>query len=321
MPIGLIALRDTLRDDAREVLAALRALGVRHLVMLTGDHRNRAQAMAAEIGIDEVFAEQVPEDKAGVIEQLRAEGRRVAFVGDGVNDGPALVAADVGIAMSRGAELARATADVVLLEDRLGLLVDRSTSRSARCARGDELQGGDRDQHRRHARRRGRLALAGRDRCCTMARRSACWSARCAAWTGAMRAVPSSNILPRAVERRTDTMAFPLIPFVAGAVVGGLAAWFYRDDKVRAEVRLGTDRLVNTVKETGDAVSDKVSAGLEGLRRKRTKAAVDAAAAADSAAEAEAETGEPAPAKRRTSTRKTTARKKATPKTETPQAE
>ena len=122
-PIGLIALRDTLRDDARDVLERLRALGVRHLVMLTGDHRNRAEAMAAELGIDEVFAEQVPEDKAGVIEQLRAEGRRVAFVGDGVNDGPALVAADVGIAMSRGAELARATADVVLLEDRLGLLV------------------------------------------------------------------------------------------------------------------------------------------------------------------------------------------------------
>jgi manganese/zinc-transporting P-type ATPase C len=123
-PIGLIALRDTLREDARDVLDGLRALGVRHLVMLTGDHRNRAEAMAAEIGIDEVFAEQVPEDKAGVIEQLRAEGRRVAFVGDGVNDGPALVAADVGIAMSRGAELARATADVVLLEDRLGLLID-----------------------------------------------------------------------------------------------------------------------------------------------------------------------------------------------------
>jgi heavy metal translocating P-type ATPase len=123
-PIGLIGLRDTLREDAPQALAALRALGVRHLVMLTGDHANRARAMADALGIDEVFAEQVPEDKAGVLELLRAEGRRVAFVGDGVNDGPALIAADVGIAMSRGAELARATADVVLLEDRLGVLVD-----------------------------------------------------------------------------------------------------------------------------------------------------------------------------------------------------
>jgi len=123
-PIGLIALRDTLREDAPAVLAELRKRGVKHLVLLTGDHEQRAQAMAQQLGIDEVFAEQVPEDKAGVLEQLRAEGRRVAFVGDGVNDGPALVAADVGIAMSRGAELARATADVVLLEDRLGLLLD-----------------------------------------------------------------------------------------------------------------------------------------------------------------------------------------------------
>ncbi len=121
--IGLIALRDSLRPDARQVLAALRGLGVRHLVMLTGDERSRAKALADELEIDEFFAEQIPEDKAKVIEQLRAEGRRVAFVGDGVNDGPALIAADVGIAMSRGAELARATADAVLLEDRLGLLV------------------------------------------------------------------------------------------------------------------------------------------------------------------------------------------------------
>jgi cation-transporting P-type ATPase C len=122
--IGLIALRDTLRSDAKAVLSGLRSLGVRHLVMLTGDHLNRAQAMANELGIDEVFAEQIPEDKAGILEQLRAEGHKVAFVGDGVNDGPALVAADVGIAMSRGAELARATADVVLLEDRLTLLLE-----------------------------------------------------------------------------------------------------------------------------------------------------------------------------------------------------
>lgn len=122
--IGLIALRDTLRDDTPAVLEGLRRLGVRHLVMLTGDHRRRADALARELGIDEVFSEQIPEDKARVLEQLRTEGRRVAFVGDGVNDGPALVAANVGIAMSRGTELARATADVVLLEDRLGLLLD-----------------------------------------------------------------------------------------------------------------------------------------------------------------------------------------------------
>ncbi|WP_078119690.1 heavy metal translocating P-type ATPase [Thiosocius teredinicola] len=120
--IGLIGLRDTVRPEAAEVLRQLRRLGVRHLVMLTGDHRTRAQALADEIGIDEVFAEQVPEDKAKVIGDLRAAGRKVAFVGDGVNDGPALIAADVGIAMSRGAELARATADVVLLEDQLVLL-------------------------------------------------------------------------------------------------------------------------------------------------------------------------------------------------------
>lgn len=123
-PIGLIALRDTVRDDAAQVLEDLRDLGADHLVMLTGDHRNRANALAAELGIDEVFAEQVPEDKSSVIEQLRAEGRNVAFIGDGVNDGPALVSANVGIAMSRGADLARATADVVLLEDELSLLAD-----------------------------------------------------------------------------------------------------------------------------------------------------------------------------------------------------
>lgn len=120
--IGLLALSDTVRADAPAVLDRLRALGIRHVVMLTGDHRSRAEALGRELGIDEVFAEQVPEDKASVLEQLRAEGRRVAFIGDGVNDGPALATAHVGVAMARGAEIARATADVVLLEDRLALL-------------------------------------------------------------------------------------------------------------------------------------------------------------------------------------------------------
>lgn len=125
--IGLIALRDTQRDDAKDVVDKLRELGIRHVVMITGDQRHRAEAMAAELGIDEVFAEQAPEDKARVLAQLKAEGRRVAFVGDGVNDGPALTAADVGIAMSHGAEIARATADVILLEDNLSLLPEALT--------------------------------------------------------------------------------------------------------------------------------------------------------------------------------------------------
>jgi heavy metal translocating P-type ATPase len=123
-PIGLIALSDSVRAETPAVLAALRDMGVRHLAMLTGDSAVRAEALAGELGLDEVFSEQAPEDKAGIIEQLRAEGRRVAFIGDGVNDGPALIAADVGVAMARGADLARATADAMLLEDRLDLLVE-----------------------------------------------------------------------------------------------------------------------------------------------------------------------------------------------------
>lgn len=123
-PIGFIGLSDSLRDEADDVLRLIRGQGVDHIVMLTGDHKVRAQALADQLGLDEVYAEQVPEDKASVIEALQAQGRKVAFVGDGINDGPALVAADVGIAMARGAELARATADVVLLEDRLTTLPD-----------------------------------------------------------------------------------------------------------------------------------------------------------------------------------------------------
>lgn len=123
-PLGLIALRDTPRADVAETLKRLRGLGIRHLVMLTGDRRAKAQALAAELGIDEVHAELAPEAKAGIIEELRRCGHRVAFVGDGVNDGPALVTAGVGIAMPRGADLARATADIVLLEDRFGAVGD-----------------------------------------------------------------------------------------------------------------------------------------------------------------------------------------------------
>ncbi|MDZ7752788.1 MAG: HAD-IC family P-type ATPase [Gammaproteobacteria bacterium] len=92
--------------------------------MITGDQRAKAEALGAELGLDEVHAEMQPEAKAGVIEALQRQGHRVAFVGDGVNDGPALAAAEVGIAMPRGADIARATADIVLLEDRLGAVAD-----------------------------------------------------------------------------------------------------------------------------------------------------------------------------------------------------
>jgi len=126
-PIGIIALQTTVRKEAAAVINQLRARGVKHVVMLTGDRRSKAEAMATELGIDEVFAEKAPEEKADVIAELQSRGYKVAFVGDGVNDGPALVAANAGIAMPRGAELARATADIVLLEDRLDLLVDALT--------------------------------------------------------------------------------------------------------------------------------------------------------------------------------------------------
>jgi cation-transporting P-type ATPase C len=123
-PLGLIALRDTLRTEAPETLRRLRELGVSRLIMLTGDRQQKAEALAEELGLDECYAEMRPEEKAKFVEQLQSTGRKVAFVGDGVNDGPALVAAAVGIAMPRGADIARATADIVLLDDRLGAVAD-----------------------------------------------------------------------------------------------------------------------------------------------------------------------------------------------------
>lgn len=123
-PLGLIALRDTLRADARETLRRLRALGVKQLVMITGDRRAKAEALAAELGLDAVHAEMAPEAKARVIEALQRAGHKVGFVGDGVNDGPALSVAEVGIAMPRGADIARATADIVLLDDRLSAVAE-----------------------------------------------------------------------------------------------------------------------------------------------------------------------------------------------------
>jgi len=118
-PHGVIALRDRMRDTAPAVVADLRAAGIEHLVMMTGDHGPTARLLGERLGLDAVHDRVAPEDKARIVQDLRAEGRRVAFVGDGVNDAPALMAADVGLAMPRGADIARATADVVLTEDDL----------------------------------------------------------------------------------------------------------------------------------------------------------------------------------------------------------
>lgn len=120
-PLGIIGLRDHLRPEAADILKRMRQSGIKSIGLLTGDQRDKALALADELGIDAnlVFYECPPEEKGNVVKQLQNEGHKVAFVGDGVNDAPALISADVGIAMPKGADLARATADIVLLDDHL----------------------------------------------------------------------------------------------------------------------------------------------------------------------------------------------------------
>jgi len=120
---GLVAVADPVKDSARDAIAALRREGVR-LVMLTGDNRRTAEAVARAIGgIDEVMADVLPEQKKQVVESLRQQGRRVAMAGDGINDAPALAAADVGIAMGTGTDVAMESASVTLVKGDLGGIV------------------------------------------------------------------------------------------------------------------------------------------------------------------------------------------------------
>ncbi len=112
--VALIAIADAVRETALEAVNALKELGIRP-VMLTGDNRATAERIAAEVGIGEVLADVLPGDKAAKVAELQAEGRRVAMVGDGVNDAPALARADVGIAIGAGTDVAIETADVVLM--------------------------------------------------------------------------------------------------------------------------------------------------------------------------------------------------------------
>ena len=121
---GVIVLKDTLRPEADRVLHELKAQGIKKIVVLTGDHQDTAKAVAAKLeALDEIHWELKPEDKAAIVEDLHKKGHIIAFAGDGVNDAPALVTADVGICMPGGAELARESAQVILLRDDLDALV------------------------------------------------------------------------------------------------------------------------------------------------------------------------------------------------------
>ena len=123
LPLGVIAIADQLRPEARDALAALHAAGVRRTVMLTGDNAGTARAVAERLGIDEYHAQLLPDDKVYLVRELEARGERVAFVGDGVNDAPALAAATVGIAMgAAGTDVALETADIALMSDDLSKL-------------------------------------------------------------------------------------------------------------------------------------------------------------------------------------------------------
>ena len=122
--LGLIAIRDRIRPNAKKAVDALHRAGVKQIVMLTGDNRRTAEAIAGELGIDRVFAELKPEDKVRIVKELARKEGHVAMVGDGVNDAPALAEATVGIAMGAvGTDVAMETADVVLMADDLEKLV------------------------------------------------------------------------------------------------------------------------------------------------------------------------------------------------------
>jgi Cu+-exporting ATPase len=127
---GIVAVADPIKPGASEALERLRASGI-HIVMLTGDNRTTAEAVARKLGIDEVEADVLPEDKHRVVRDLRAKGKVVAMAGDGVNDAPALAEADIGIAMGTGTEVAIQSAGVTLVKgDLAGIVRARTLSRA-----------------------------------------------------------------------------------------------------------------------------------------------------------------------------------------------
>jgi Cd2+/Zn2+-exporting ATPase len=118
--LGAIAVADTLRESAVNLVKQLKKIGIEHIVLITGDNQQSADKVAKKLGIEEVYADLLPEDKLTVIKNLQEKYHTVAMVGDGINDAPALAMANVGIAMGKaGSDVALETADIILMSDNL----------------------------------------------------------------------------------------------------------------------------------------------------------------------------------------------------------